>query len=137
MQCSAPRFELDVVIAGQVLKARRRQKITDLFVDLPNYALKERLSILAVTTEETYLARLHNSGNVIPLLKQKTSLRINDDSACDLAIRQCVHRTDLMAAGGGSVRTYSGWDTVAGFAILYRERKMPHFQLNPLTAQKC
>ena len=73
------------------MKTRWWNRITDFLAYLPDDAFEKRFITFAVAAEETHLARMQDTANIVASLKQKTTAGIDDDSAGNLMMPRRVH----------------------------------------------
>jgi hypothetical protein len=66
-------INFSAIIAHQVIEPIRCYEIADLFVYFSHHALQIRFVMLAMTAKKTNLTWLENAGDIIALLKQKTT----------------------------------------------------------------
>ena len=86
MGSAALNINVPTVVTREWLKPLGRQKVTGLFVDLPDNTLEVRLVVLTVAPKECNLARLQDARNVVTLLKQQTTKYVNEDRTSVLAM---------------------------------------------------
>ena len=76
----------DFIVACEVFEAIRLYDIADFLVNFPYHTLQIGFHAFAMAAKETYFSGMDDSGDVITLLKQKMTVRIDEDRNANLAM---------------------------------------------------
>src|SRR4051794_25523461 len=77
---------VDTPVACQRFEALGRHEVADLLMNFTHCALQKGLASLAMAPKKAEHARVQNSRNIFPLLKQKPTPSVYDDSRSKLAM---------------------------------------------------